>query len=292
MEDAPRCRREGGCSVASIDRFPEMVEGQTGVPDCQVFAEGFSGPARAAILGASAIAGAAGGLALAGAPDIRGAAWGVLGVSAIAGGVLSTWSPCGYSSISLLRPTGRGAKAVADWLPTFAMHGAGYALGALILGTALGGIGAILGFAGFGTAALVMLALVGLIYGAHQLDFLRVPYPQRRAQVPHDARVRFSKPVVGGLYGLALGLDYMTYVQTPLLYLITLAAVLTGNIPEAIAMIALFNLGRYLPVAASALPVNDYQIQAWLARNQERAAMADGAILVALGAAFAVAALA
>ena len=44
------------------------------------------------------------------------------------------------------------------------------------------------------------------------------------------------------------------------------------NHPEAIALIALFNLGRYLPVAASALPVNDYQIQAWLARNQERAA--------------------
>ena len=70
------------------------------------------------------------------------------------------------------------------------------------------------------------------------------------------------------------------------------AAVLTGTIPEAIALIALFNLGRFLPVAASALPVNDYQIQAWLARNQERAAMADGAILVALGAAFGVAALA
>jgi hypothetical protein len=278
--------------VASIDRFPESANGPTGVPDCKIFAEGFSRPARLMILAASAVAGVAGGLAMAGAADMTATVWGTLGVAAIAGGVLSTWSPCGYSSISLLRPTGRGAKAVIDWLPTFAMHGGGYALGALILGTALGGIGAILGFAGFGTAALVMLALVGLIYGAHQLDFLRVPYPQRRAQVPHDARARFSKPVVGGLYGLALGLDYMTYVQTPLLYLITLAAVLTGNIPEAILMITLFNLGRYLPVAASALPVNDYQIQAWLARNQERAAMADGAILVALGAAFAVAALA
>lgn len=278
--------------MASIDRFPENADGPVGVPDCQIFAEAFSGPARLAILLASAVAGVAGGLALAGAGDMTSAIWGTLGAAAIAGGALSTWSPCGYSSISLLRPTGRGAKAVVDWLPTFAMHGAGYALGALILGTALGGIGAILGFAGFGTVALVMLALVGLIYGAHQLDFLRVPYPQRRAQVPHDARVRFSKPVVGGLYGLALGLDYMTYVQTPLLYLITLAAVATGNIPEAIGMIALFNLGRYLPVAVSALPINDYQIQAWLSRNQERAAMADGAILVALGAAFAVAALA
>ena len=278
--------------MASIDRFPDNVGGQEGVPDCLIFAEEFSRPVRLAILAASAVAGVAGGTLLAGAADTTAALWGTLGVAAVAGGVLSTWSPCGYSSISLLRPTGRGAKAVAEWLPTFAMHGAGYALGALILGTALGGIGAILGFAGFGTVALVMLALVGLIYGAHQLDFLRVPYPQRRAQVPHDARVRFSKPVVGGLYGLALGLDYMTYVQTPLLYLITLAAVATGNIPEAIVLIALFNIGRFLPVAVTALPVNDYQIQAWLSRNQERAAMADGAILVALGAALAVAALA
>ena len=278
--------------MALIDQFPDIVEGQAGVPDCQIFANEFSRPARLMILAASAAGGVAGGLALAGATDTTAAIGGTLGVASVAGGVLSTWSPCGYSSISLLRPIGKGARAVADWLPTFALHGAGYALGALVLGTALGGIGAILGLAGFGRAALVLLALIGLVYGAHQLDFLRVPYPQRRAQVPHDARVRFSKPVVGGLYGLALGLDYMTYVQTPLLYLVTAAAVLTGTIPEAIALIALFNLGRFLPVAVSALPVNDYQIQAWLSRNQERAAMADGAILVALGAAFAVAALA
>lgn len=242
------------------------------------------------MLAGAAIAGSAGGLALTGAGDLPDMLWGVIGAAAVVGGVLSTWSPCGYSSISLLRPTGRGVRAVAEWVPTFAAHGAGYALGALILGTALGGIGALLGFAGWGMTALAVLALVGLVYGAHQLDFLRVPYPQRRAQVPHDARVRFSKPVVGGLYGLALGLDYLTYVQTPLLYLVTLAAVMTGTIPGAILLIALFNLGRFLPVAVSALPVNDYQIQAWLARNQERAAMADGVILVALGAALAVAA--
>ena len=46
-----------------------------------------------------------------------------------------------------------------------------------------------------------------------------------------------------------------------------------------------------LPVAVNVLPVPDHAIQGWLARNQERAAMADGAILVALGAALAVVAL-
>ena len=283
--------------MASYDEFSSTAGiGSSGVsasvPDCVVFAEGFSRSARLAVLAASAAAGLAAGAALSGAADRAGVIWALLGVSAVAGGVLSTWSPCGYSSISLLRPVGRGARAVAGFLPTFAAHGAGYALGALILGTLLGAIGAIAGFAGFGPAGLVALALVGLIYGAHQLDFLRVPYPQRRAQVPHDARARFSKPVVGGLYGLALGLDYMTYVQTPLLYLITLAAVLTGTIPEAIALIALFNLGRFAPMAVNVLPVTDYAIQHWLSRNQERAALADGAILIALGAALGVLALA
>ncbi|WP_328286675.1 methylamine utilization protein MauF [Paracoccus aminophilus] len=224
--------------------------------------------------------------------DLTGALWAVIGVAALAGGVLSTWSPCGYSSISLLRPNGRGVKAAIGWLPTFAMHGVGYAVGAVILGTLLGAIGALAGFTGFAsTVALSVLAIIGLLYGAHQLDFLRVPYPQRRAQVPHDARNRFPKWVIGGLYGLSLGLDYLTYVQTPLLYMMTLAAVFTGHIPAAIAVIALFNLGRYLPVAVNLLPCKDYAIQAWLARNQERAAIADGAILVALGAAFAVLAL-
>lgn len=277
--------------MASIENFPGRADPAAAVPDCAFFPETYSTASRLVILGIAAVAGVAGGMAMNNAADTTGAVWAVLGSAAVAGGLLSTWSPCGYSSISLLRPSGRGAKAVMGWLPTFGMHGLGYALGAVILGTLLGAIGGLAGFTGFGVTALVIMGLVGVLYGAHQLDFLRVPYPQRRAQVPHDARQRFPKWFIGGLYGLSLGLDYMTYVQTPLLYVMTLAAAFTGNIPEAIAIIALFNVGRYLPVAVNALPITDYKVQAWLARNQERAALADGAILVALGAAFLVVAL-
>ena len=274
--------------MTSIDDIGTMPQQGTAVPDCVIFPDRFSKTKRLAILAGSLALGAGAGLVL-----NQGMVAPVLVAGAFAGGLLSTWSPCGYSSISLLRPTGRGGKAVLNWLPTFAMHGLGYAAGAAILGTLLGAIGGIAGFAGVATTfGLAVLALIGLAYGAHQLDFLRVPYPQRRAQVPHDARQRFPKWVVGGLYGLSLGLDYLTYVQTPLLYVMTAAAILTGSIPEAIAIIAVFNLGRYLPVAVNLLPVTDYQIQSWLGRHQERAAIADGAILTAIGAAFAVLALA
>lgn len=205
-------------------------------------------------------------------------------VAAFCGGVLSTWSPCGYSSISLLRPSGRGGLAVLRFLPVFAVHGAGYALGAVVLGAVLGLAGLTIGFGGTATqGALFTLSLMGLAYGLHQLDFIRMPYPQRRAQVPHDARQRFPKWVVSALYGFSLGLDYLTYVQTPLLYLITAAAVFSGALPEAILLIAVFNLGRYLPVAATLLPVSDAATQKWLSRYQETAAVADGAILIAAG---------
>ncbi|MDN3712954.1 methylamine utilization protein MauF [Paracoccus cavernae] len=278
--------------MASIDETMAVSGDENSVADCVFFPDTYSKSTRGVILLASAAVGGVGGFMLSGAADVSAALWSVLGVAAVAGGVLSTWSPCGYSSISLLRPNGRGVKEAIGWLPTFAMHGLGYAAGAVILGTLLGAIGAIAGFTGIAsTIALTVLAIIGLLYGAHQLDLVRAPYPQRRAQVPHDARNRFPKWVIGGLYGLSLGLDYLTYVQTPLLYMMTLAAVFTGNIPAAIAIIALFNLGRYLPVAVNLLPCKDYAIQAWLARNQERAAMVDGAILAALGAAFAVLAL-
>lgn len=278
--------------MASIDETMSVSGEENSVADCVFFPDTYSKSTRGVILLASAAVGGVGGFMLSGAADVSAALWSVLGVAAVAGGVLSTWSPCGYSSISLLRPNGRGVKAAIGWLPTFAMHGLGYAAGAIILGTLLGAIGAMAGFTGIAsTIALTVLAIIGLLYGAHQLDLVRAPYPQRRAQVPHDARNRFPKWVIGGLYGLSLGLDYLTYVQTPLLYMMTLAAVFTGNIPAAIAIIALFNLGRYLPVAVNLLPCKDYAIQAWLARNQERAAMVDGAILAALGAAFAVLAL-
>jgi len=255
------------------------VDTQQSVPDCVFFPERSSRTARLLVAAAAVVSGLAMGSTLE-----SGHVMPLLLVAALCGGVLSTWSPCGYSSISLLRPSGKGGQALMRFLPVFAVHGLGYALGAAVLGAALGMMGHALGLGGFGiVAGLVLLGGLGLFYGLHQLDFIKMPYPQRRAQVPHDARQRFPKWVVSLLYGFSLGLDYLTYVQTPLLYLVTVAAVLTGSPLEAILLIGVFNLGRYLPVAATLLPVSDAATQRWLSRHQETAAVVDGAILIAVG---------
>ncbi len=256
------------------------------VDDATSFAQPWSGVARFSLLAVSLIAGAAGAAVFAAGVPLTTAMLWILIPAAFAGGLLSTWSPCGYSSVCLLRPSGEYSRAsVMAWVPTLIAHAVGYALGALVLGGALGLAGYALGLDAYLAYTVPVFALLLVAYGAHQFGFLNVPYPQRRCQVPHDARQRFPKWVIGLLYGFSLGLNYLTYVQTPLLYAVTGAALFSGSIAFAIGIFLVFNLGRFLPLVVNALPVTDRAVTAWLARRQEAAAMTDGALLVAAGAA-------
>jgi hypothetical protein len=266
--------------------MPLVSTRSEGVADCLVFAQEFSSRTRLAGLAGAASLGAAG-AAFAAQIDAQASTLPILFLCfAFVGGLLSTWSPCGYSSLCLLRPVGKhSSSSLVKYTPTFLLHGVGYTIGALILGVILGLAGRLLGFQGVSVLTLAALGLASLVYGAHQFGFLRVPYPQRRAQVPHDARQRFPMWFIGGLYGLSLGLNYLTYVQTPILYLVTAAAVLSGNVGTAILLFLAFNAGRFLPMAVNYLPVSDIVVQNWLARRQEGAAMLDGVLLVATGAA-------
>ncbi|MDH4980827.1 cytochrome c biogenesis protein CcdA [Hyphomicrobium sp. D-2] len=255
-----------------------------GVEDVMLFARPWSATARFAVLALSAIAGAAAALHFASGVALETAMLWLLVPAAFAGGLLSTWSPCGYSSVCLLRPNGSySLRSVAAWTPTLIAHFVGYGLGALALGGALGYAGYAMGLGSYMAYTIPVFAVLLAAYGAHQLGFLRVPYPQRRCQVPHDARQRFPKWVIGLLYGFSLGLNYLTYVQTPLLYAVTGAALFSGNVAFAIGIFLVFNLGRFLPLMLNALPMSDRSITAWLAKRQEQAAMLDGAILVAAG---------
>lgn len=257
-----------------------------GVADCVSFSKPQSVASRSALMFMSGAIGAS--IGIGGSqffPEAQIATWLIAGVT-LMGGLLSTWSPCGYSSLCLLRPNGSySAGSVVRYVPTLALHGLGYAFGAVILGTMLALAGYALGLQNHMETGAIILASVAVLYGVHQFGFLRVPYPQRRAQVPHDARQRFSKETIGLLYGVSLGLNYLTYVQTPILYIVTGLAALSGNIMTAIALFLVFNLGRFLPMLVNLLPISDRSIQAWLARRQEQAATLDGALLVGAGSA-------
>lgn len=208
---------------------------------------------------------------------------------AFAGGLLSTWSPCGYSSLSLLRPwRGYTDSRVVSWLPTFFAHGLGYAVSGAVLAGVLGFAGTVLFAEGFGGSPLLIIGLLAIGYGLHCLGLIPMPYPQRKAQVPHKARNDMPMWRVGLLYGLILGSNFMTYVRTPIIYVVVGLAVISGSWLYAALLIAALNLGRWLPLLVNAAPVPDASVQRWLAANEERAVLFDGTLLTVTGAAFVV----
>lgn len=275
-----------GATTPMQAQSPQKVEATERVLDCIAFAQSQAWHTRVLLMVLALVAGAALGVFLSQAGTSVFALPAILLPLAFCGGLLSTWSPCGYSSLSLLRPQGAyGLRSVGAWLPTIAMHALGYLAGALILGSILGGLGALISSTSILVPATAVLALLACCYGAHQFSFLRMPYPQRRAQVPHDARFRFRSWVIGLLYGFALGTNYSTYVQTPILYIVTLAAVLSGDISFAITVFCVFNAGRFLPMLINLFPVSDRKVQGWLANYQELAVTVDGFLLIMAGAA-------
>jgi hypothetical protein len=208
-------------------------------------------------------------------------------VLAFAGGLLSTWSPCGYSSLSLLRPRGHySARTLAHWLPTLLTHALGYALGAVVLGGGLGLLAWLLPLNGLGGWPLALVGLLAVAYGLHCLGLLRMPYPQRRVQVSHGARNHYAMWKIGLIYGLQLGLNFVTYVRTPILYVVVGLALVSGSPSQALWLIAVLNLGRWAPLLVNALPVQDHNVQGWLASNAQHAVLTDGLLLAAAGAAF------
>lgn len=212
-----------------------------------------------------------------------------LAVLAFAGGLLSTWSPCGYSSLSTLRPAGAyGVRSVLGWTPTLVMHGVGYAAGALLLGGALGLAAMALPFEGYAGWPVVLLGAVAVGFGLDQLRLFLMPYPQRKAQVPHDARARYPMWVIGLLYGFSLGLNFVTYVRTPILYIVVGAALISGSLTTALLLFGALNLGRFAPLLVNALPVHDWTVQRWLASTEHKAETLDGVLLAAAGAALVV----
>lgn len=256
------------------------------VPDAIIFSEPRSTLVRFVTMVFAIALGVVGGSMLYLKMPVTEALTGMFMVLALIGGFLSTWSPCGYSSLSLLRPAGKYSfKSVANWTPTFLTHALGYAIGALVLGSILGFTGWLLFTQLPFNYMVIGMSVLAIGYGVHQFGFLSMPYPQRRAQVPHDARFRFRSWVIGLLYGFALGMNYLTYVQTPILYIVTGVALFSADVTTAITIIAIFNIGRCLPVAVNFFPVANQTAQAWLARWQEFAVEVDGFLLLFIGAA-------
>jgi hypothetical protein len=146
------------------------------------------------------------------------------------------------------------------WGLAVALHTAGATATAALFGAALGAIGDAAGAVPT-RPWLSAVALVAAVYAGREVVGLPVPVPAARRQVPEWWRTFFSPNVAAGLYGLGLGIGYVTFLSFGTYVAVTVAAVVSGSPATGAAVVGAFGLTRGLAV-----------LVAWRATTEPRVA--------------------
>jgi hypothetical protein len=171
--------------------------------------------------------------------------------AAVLVGATGTWSPCGFSMIETIGPTGHtGGRwvtpaACAAFLPGAMVGGVVTFGGLAVAGSGLPG-----GWLPYGVAAVVALAAA-----AAEARGSRIA-PQIRRQLPEHWRRVMPMPLAAALYGVLLGLGFTTFVLTFGVWALAGISLALGEPAIGLAIGLGFGAGRALPIVALA-PVAD-----------------------------------
>lgn len=164
-------------------------------------------------------------------------------------GATGTWSPCGFSMIETIGPTGHTGgmrttlSACATFAP-FAVLGGAITFGLLaLLGEAVGGAG--------GTVAYVAAAVVAV--GAAVAEARGTPIvPQVRRQLPISWRRTMPMPLAAAGYGVLLGLGFTTFVLSYGVWALMGVCLALGDPTAGLVVGIAFGVGRALPIVVLA----------------------------------------
>jgi hypothetical protein len=106
----------------------------------------------------------------------------------------------------------------------------------------------------WGSAGYVLIALTALIYFAREAFGAPIPLPQLRRQVPEWWRAFYSRNVAALLYGLGLGIAFMTYLSFGTFVVVAVGALASGHPGSGAIIVGAFGLARALSVVV-AIPV-------------------------------------
>jgi hypothetical protein len=172
-----------------------------------------------------------------------------LAAAALLAGIAGTWSPCGFSMIETIGPTGhRGGPA------TTVAACVTFTLGALVGGVATFASLAIVGslvHGAAGTVAYVAAAALAVCAAVAELRGVRI-VPQLRRQLPEHWRRLMPMPVAAALYGALLGLGFTTFVLSFGVFALAGITFAVGDPAVGVAVGLAFGIGRALPVALTA----------------------------------------
>jgi hypothetical protein len=172
----------------------------------------------------------------------------VLITAAVVAGLTGAWSPCGFSMVDTLAPSGYAGR-MATTLAACATFAAGALVGGAITFGGLAALGSALGAGG--AAASAVAAAVALAAAAGEARGARI-MPQVRRQVPESWRRVMPVPLAAGLYGVLLGLGFTTFILTFAVWALAGVSIALGD-PQLGLLLGLgFGLGRLLPVVVLA----------------------------------------
>jgi hypothetical protein len=161
--------------------------------------------------------------------------------------------------VQTITPVVHGGRR-SRWSGTVALHALGAVVSAGAFGAALGIGGSLLG-APWGTAGGLLVVGLALLYTARELFDLPIPIPDRRRQVPEWWRTTFSTRTAAFLYGLGLGIGFLTYLRFGTLVVVSSVAVGSGDPVAGAVVLAPFGLARGLSVAVVWAGVSTDRVQ-------------------------------
>ena len=137
------------------------------------------------------------------------------------------------------------------WAISVALHALGAGLAAAAFGATLGGAGALLG-GPWGGAGLAVVGALAVAYAAREALGLPVPIPERRRQVPEWWRGQLGPHAAALVYGLGLGIGFLTYLRHGTLVAVSALAVVSGDPALGALLLAPFGLARAIGLTAAA----------------------------------------
>jgi hypothetical protein len=146
--------------------------------------------------------------------------------------------------VETITPVVHGGRR-SRWALVLGMHVAGAAAAAAAFGALLGAAGAMLD-APWGGAGLSLVGVLATLYLAREILGLPVPVPQLRRQVPDWWRTFFPFGPASFLYGVGLGVGFLTYLTHGTLVVVAAAAVASGRPSVGAALMGAFGLARGL----------------------------------------------
>jgi hypothetical protein len=150
------------------------------------------------------------------------------------------------SMMDFITPVVHGGRA--GWRLALIAYGACAAISAAALGALLGVGGRALRQQlpiEHGAAALPVIVLVAAV---HELGVVRIPWPQRRWQVPSSWRFIAPRWIPSALYGLLLGPGILTYIPVATYYALVVMAIFISDPGCAAAVFVLFAVAQLVPL--------------------------------------------